>query len=255
MLRLQQKLFSTWAAFALFLVGMSHIPLFVFGRSAGYAAPRNWARCMQAGLWLILGSRIEVRGLEHLPPGPVLIAMKHQSPIDTLHPFLWLHRPCFVLKQELLSVPVFGWYCRWLGMIPIAREAGMQSLKDMVKAARGALAEGRSVVIFPEGTRRELGARPDYKPGVAALYRELGVPCVPIALNTGVVWPKEGNDYRPGVITFEVLAPIPAGLSRQGFMQALEGAIEPATDRLVAEERARQASPRPLVAEARVGLA
>lgn len=220
------------------------MPLFLISRHWANLAPRNWARAVRFGLRLFLNTRTEVRGLDRLPEGPVLVAMKHQCAFDTLMPFLWFDAPCFVLKQELLDTPVFGWYCRHLGLIPIDREGGMASLKVMLKAAKAARDEGRSIVIFPEGTRQPVGAPPDYKPGVAALYRELNLPCVVVALNTGVVWPPTGSEYIPGHIVFEVVGTIALGMNRNEFMQTLISTLEPAVDRLVSEGQSYQDQPR-----------
>lgn len=246
MLKLRQKAFTLWCAVTLGIVGTSHLPLFLISRRWANLAPRNWARLVRFGLKHILETTTEVRGLDRLPKGPVLVAMKHHCAYDTVLPFLWFEAPCFVLKQELLKTPVFGWYARHLGLIPIDRDGGMQALKIMLKAARAAADQGRPIVIFPEGTRQPVGAPPDYKPGVAALYRDLDLPCVVVALNTGVVWPPTGSDYRPGHIVFEVVETIPPGRSRGDFMRTLEHSLETAVDRLVQEGLAHQQQPRPL---------
>src|SRR5262249_3392716 len=124
-------------------------------------------------------------------------------------------------------------YLRVARMIPIAREAHAAAIKSMLRAARAARDEGRSIVIFPEGTRQQIGATPDYKPGVAALYRDLGLPCVPIALNTGLVWKPKGGVGGPGVVTFQILAAMAAGLSRDQFMHELEMRIETESENLL----------------------
>ena len=175
---------------------------------------------------------MEVRGLEHRPSGPALIAAKHQSMLDTVAPWRFLSDPCFVLKQELLRLPVYGWYARKADMVAVDREAHAKALRQLVTDARAQLAQGRQVIIFPEGTRQLPGAAPDYKPGVAALYRDLVIPVVPMATNSGVHWPAHGQGYTPGQVVFEFLEPIPAGLKRGEFMRALEDRIETASGRL-----------------------
>jgi len=141
--------------------------------------------------------------------------------------------PAMVLKRELVFIPLFGWFIPKFRMIPIARSSGAATLKNMVARAKEAAAMGRQIVIFPEGTRRTPGAPPDYKPGAAALYLQLDLPCLPIALNSGVFWPRRKFLRYPGTIVVEILPVIEAGLKRREFSQRLEAAIETATERLV----------------------
>src|SRR5262249_40780239 len=163
-----------------------------------------------------------------------LIAAKHQGMFDTIGPFSYLPDACFVLKKELLSIPFYGWHAKKARMIPLDREGSSKALKDLMRAARDRLSEPRQVVIFPEGTRTAPGAPPDYKPGVAALYRDLGLPCTPMATNSGVHWPAHGFLRRPGTIVFEFLPAIPPGLKRDEFMHELQDRIETASNRLLA---------------------
>jgi 1-acyl-sn-glycerol-3-phosphate acyltransferase len=158
--------------------------------------------------------------------------------LDTLMPFLMLKDPAIVLKRELVNAPVFGWYAVATGQIPIDREANASALRNLLKAARGRRDEGRQIFIFPEGTRTAPHAPPDYKPGVAALYRDLGVPCVPIALDSGKVWSARGLIRRPGLVTIQVLDPIAPGQSREAFMATLQARIETATDALYSKGKA-----------------
>ena len=208
-------------------------------------APRSWA---MAGLnahartccWLLLvivGTRIEVRGREHLPAGAALIAAKHQSAWDTFGLIPLLHDPALVMKAELGSIPLYGWFSHKFGMIFIARDKRAGALKSMLREARSRAADGRHILIFPEGTRRAPGAAPDYKPGAAALYETLQLPCIPLALNSGLFWPRRRFRRWPGTIVVEFLAPIPAGLRRRQFMTELELQLETATERLLAEGR------------------
>lgn len=196
-------------------------------------AIRVWARLIVFGLWLFGGVRMEVRGREHLPLGPALVAAKHQSLFDFIGPFVFYPDACFVLKTELLKIPFFGWHARKARMIPVHREGHSKALKELVRTTRERLAEPRQIVIFPEGHRQTPGAPPDYKPGVAALYRELGLPCTPMATNSGVHLNAQGFLRRPGVIVFEFLPAIPPGLKRAEFMQRLEDAIETASNALL----------------------
>jgi 1-acyl-sn-glycerol-3-phosphate acyltransferase len=194
-----------------------------------------WATVMMAALRVICGVKVEIRGREHMPTGPALIAAKHQGMFDTIGPFSFLHDACFVLKKELLVIPFYGWYSIKGGMIAVDREGHASALKKLVKDTRERLSEDRQVIIFPEGTRKDPGAQPDYKPGVAALYRDLDLPCTPVATNSGVHWPAHGFLRRPGTIVFQFLEPLPAGLKRGEFMRELQDRIETATNALLAE--------------------
>ena len=202
--------------------------------------PRRWAmeglkfHAVTSMWWMkvICGTRVEVRGRERLPAGPALIASKHQSAWDTFGLVPLLRDPAIVMKEELLKLPVYGWFSRKFEMIPIRRESGPSALRLMARESAARIAEGRDVLIFPEGTRRAPGAPPAYQPGIALLYGELGVPCVPVALNSGLVWPRRSILRRPGTIVVEFQEPIPAGLPRREFMTLLEQRIETATSRL-----------------------
>ena len=226
--------FYGWTA----IVAILGLPTLALPRRAGRPVQQAWARGSMAAMRFCLGLDYEVRGRENVPPGGILVASKHQSAFDTIVFALLLRDPALVLKRELTMIPFYGWYVRKWGMIPVDRKAGPSALRNMVKTARPILAEGRPVFIFPEGTRTAPDAPPDYKPGIAALYRELGVPCVPVALNSGLYWPRRTFVKHPGRIVIEFLPPIPPGLSRGAFMTELRDRIEGATARLVAEGRA-----------------
>ncbi|MEO7026267.1 MAG: lysophospholipid acyltransferase family protein [Caulobacteraceae bacterium] len=195
---------------------------------------RWWARGILALLRGLCGVRVVFRGLEHLPAGAILIAAKHQCMLDTMAPLLVLADPAFVMKRELMRIPVYGWYAGRLRMIVVDRAAGGRAVRSLVADARDRVAAGRQVVIFPEGHRTAPGAAADYKPGVAGLYRDLRLPCTPLATNSGVHWPAHGFLRRPGVIVYEFLPAIAAGLSRAGFMRLLEDRLEAASRSLLA---------------------
>ena len=202
-------------------------------RTGGSAIMEIWSRVAAFGARWICGIKIEVRGLENLPDGPILIASKHQSAFDTFAPVLFTKRPVYVLKQELLDTPIFGWYCKRAGLIAIDRSGHMSALRALIAQAKERFVDGRPLIIFPEGTRQNIGAAPEYKSGVAGIYTMLGVPCVPMALNTGLVWPAHGIMRYPGTAIFEFLPVIPAGLKRAEFMAILEERIETASMALV----------------------
>jgi 1-acyl-sn-glycerol-3-phosphate acyltransferase len=191
-------------------------------------------------LWLlrvVCGTKVEWRGVEKIPKGPCIVACKHQSSWETFSLYALLDDPVYVLKRELMWLPLFGWYMRKAGLIPIDRGAGMAALARMTARARQALAGAhpRQLVIFPEGTRRPPGAEPAYKPGIIHLYNKAGVACVPLALNSGLFWPRRSLLRLPGTIVAEALDPIPPGLDRDTFFTRLQDAIETATARLIQE--------------------
>jgi 1-acyl-sn-glycerol-3-phosphate acyltransferase len=207
------------------------------------ATPRKWSvRALQAWarssdwlMGLIVGLKIEVRGLENIPPGPLLVASKHQSAWDTVGLLTLFDYPTVVLKRELLWIPVHGWFSMKFGMIGVDRTAGPKALRRLVADARSAIADGRQIIIFPEGTRRAPGAEPDYKPGAAALYAALDVPCVPIALNSGRFWPRRSFWRHRGTIVVEILEPIPPGLPRKEFAKIMQERMEAASQKLLDE--------------------
>jgi 1-acyl-sn-glycerol-3-phosphate acyltransferase len=198
-------------------------------RGATVWLARLWARLTFWGLKVFTGIDWEIRGSP--PKGAVLVASKHMSMWDTLALYLALHQPAIVLKRELLRIPFYGWFVAKAAAVPIDRSAGARALRQMSEAARAVLAHGRPILIFPEGTRKKPGAVPDYKPGVAGLYSQLGVDCVPVALNSGVYW--TGFLKRPGTIVLEFLEPIPPGMKREAFMALLQRRIEAATSELL----------------------
>ncbi len=212
-----------------------YLPLLALPRPVMVAAARLWLRGVMAWMRATVGLSFEVRGREHLPAGPVIVAAKHQSAFETFAFHLILDDPAYVLKRELTWIPFFGWYLGKSGVIAIDRAAGVQALKAMVRGGEAAKAQGRPVVIFPEGTRTPPGSRQPYHSGVAMLYGGLGLPVVPVALNSGLFWRRRGFTKRPGVVTVEFLPAIAPGLDRKRFMAELESRIEAATDRLVAE--------------------
>lgn len=207
--------------------------------------PRRWA--MEGlrihgivSVWLlrvIAGTKLEVRGHHHLPKTACLVVSKHQSAWDTFGLVPLFRDPAIVLKDELKWIPFYGWFCVKFAHILVKRDKAAVALKAMIADARNRAAQGREIVIFPEGTRRAPGAPPDYKPGYVALYEGLELPCVPLALNSGLFWPRRSLMRYPGTIVVEFLEPIPAGLPRKEFRALLEARLEAAAHRLVDEGR------------------
>lgn len=192
-----------------------------------------WGRGILVLLKVCCGIEVVVRGRQHVPAGAALVAPKHQCMLDVFAQFTVLPASVYVMKKELAWIPWFSWYAHKVRTIVIDRSAQANALRQMVREAKQRFAEERQVVIFPEGTRTEPGAPGDYKPGIAALYRELDVPVHPVATNSGVHWPKHGFLRRPGTIVFEYLEPIPPGLKRAEFMRLLQERIETASLRLL----------------------
>lgn len=201
-------------------------PLFLAPRPAAMWSLKLWARSSIRLLAIIAGTRLEVRGRERIPEGAALIAAKHQSLFETFAVLPFLDDPAMIMKRELMAIPLFGWFARKFEMLPVDRSAGAGALKRLIARAREAVAQGRQVLIFPEGTRRPPGAPPAYKPGATALYLSLGVPCVPLALNSGLYWPRRRIMRYPGTILMEFLPAIPAGLPKEAFAERLQEAIE-----------------------------
>lgn len=208
-------------------------------------APRPWAmaglRChARVTLWLmkwIVGTKVEIRGREHLPEGAYLVAAKHQSAWDTIALVLLFPDPALVMKAELMKIPLYGWFSAKFGMIPIHRETGPSALRQMLKAARSRAVDGRQIFVFPEGTRRLPDVEPDYKPGILLLYDALKLPCVPVALNSGHFWPRNSLLRHPGSIVVEIQPVLPANLNRTDFKGRLIDAIESSSSRLSQEAR------------------
>jgi 1-acyl-sn-glycerol-3-phosphate acyltransferase len=217
----------------LLMIGL--LPTLVMPRRYFTAGLRLWSR---SSLWLlrvIAGTKVEFRGVERIPPGGLLVAAKHQSLWETFALIVLFDDPAFILKRELMWIPLFGWLAAKSRQVPVDRRAGSQALTQMNARAREEAENGRQIVIFPEGTRRPPGAPPAYKYGVAHLYGSLGMPCLPIALNSGLYWPRRKMIRRPGTILVEILEPIPPGKPRDAFYKELQIELEAASNRLYRE--------------------
>ncbi len=203
------------------------------------AVARGWVRSTLWLLRVVVGLRYEITGAENIPPGGVIVAAKHQSTWETLALVTLFPDPVFILKRELTWIPIFGWCLIKLRMIPVNRGARSRALAAVMRRARVELGEKRrQLLIFPEGTRRPAGAPPAYKSGVMHLYAELDVPCVPVALNSGLYWPRRGIRRWPGTIRVTIMEPIPPGLPKDAFQALLQQRIESESDRLLTLGRA-----------------
>lgn len=223
-----------WSWTAVMLIAA--LPWLLFPPRVMLAHSRVWMRGVHLLLENVVGLEHEVRG--RAPnPGPAIFAFKHQSAWETLSIHLLLDGAAIALKRELTQIPLFGWCLLHAGMIPIDRAGGARALRRLIEGGRAALARQAPIVIFPEGTRVPPGEHRAYQPGVAALYRHLDCPVVPVALNSGVFWPRRSFLKRSGRIVVEFLPAIEPGLERKAFMTELHDRLEPATERLVAEAR------------------
>ncbi|WP_152045052.1 lysophospholipid acyltransferase family protein [Aureimonas psammosilenae] len=214
-----------YGSLALFLIVF--LPLFlVFDDDFAWRKTRAWGRL---GMWLqrvVVGTDVVVEGIEKVPPGASIVASKHESFWETMALTALLDRPAFILKKELTQIPLFGTYLRRLGMIPVDRTRRGATMASMMEGARKAAAQGRPIVIFPEGTRTQPGEVGEPRPGVYMIYAELGVPIVPVALNSGTFWPKRHGLYQPGTIRVRFLPPVEPGLDRPTLLSRVRTEME-----------------------------
>ena len=228
------------------------LPTLVMPHRAILWMAKLWGRNSLRLLRWICGLKAEFRGLDKVPlDRPLIIAAKHQSIWETFVLVSLFDDPTFIIKRELMWIPFFGWYT-WKGrMIAVNRGARSQALNEMSTRARDEIRKGRQLIIFPEGTRRAPGAEPRYKFGVAHLYATIGVPCIPVALNSGLFWPRRSFLRWPGTVLVEFLDPIAPGLEKEVFLERLQNTIETATARLVAEGRDGRGHSAPVVSPER----
>jgi 1-acyl-sn-glycerol-3-phosphate acyltransferase len=247
MIWVRSALFSVVALLWTSVLALLYLPLLLAPRRVMQRAAALWCRGLIASVGICCGLRWRVIGRENLPSGAAIITAKHQSAWETLIFYVLLEDPIFVLKRELLKVPLVGWYMRKAGSIAVDRAAGFRAIKSLLPEVEEALADGSQVIVFPEGTRTAPGQRHPYSPGIAAIYARSHAPVVPVALNSGMFWSRRGFLKFPGLVTLEVLPSMPGGMDRDGFMKELERRIETATERLCAEvAEARRRSPNPL---------
>lgn len=232
-----QIAFLLWTA----LLGIAGLPLLLASRRTVMRFGAFWSRGVLVLLRVICGLDYQLRGREHLPDGPAIVAMKHQSAWDAIAMPVLFEDAASIIKRELAWIPFYGWYTMKAGSIAIDRGAGSRALKRMVADAARVKAQGRKITIFPEGTRGAVDETRPYLPGVAALYQYLDLALVPVAVNSGLFWKRRGFLRRPGTVLVEILPAISPGLERHAMMERLRTEIEYATARLVAEARAKGA--------------
>jgi 1-acyl-sn-glycerol-3-phosphate acyltransferase len=217
------------------------IPTFLMPRAALMTVAGWWVRTSFFLMRVVCNIKVEFRGVENIPSGPLVVASKHQSMWETFALLGFFEHPLFILKRELTWIPVFGQFLAKAGMISVERGGGPRSLVKTLRQAGEEVRRGRQLVIFPEGTRRPVGAPPHYKAGVAQIYVDSAVPCLPVALNSGLFWPRRTFMRYPGTLVVEFLDPLPPGLPREEFLIRLRTVIEDATNRIVEAARIEQA--------------
>ncbi len=216
------------------------LPTFLMPRAAMMTVAGWWARTNIFLMRIICNIKVEFRGTEKIPAGPLIVASKHQSMWETISLLRFFEAPFFVVKRELKFIPLFGLYIIKTGMVAIDRSSGARALLAVMRRAAVEVKHGRQFVIFPEGTRTAPGAPPQYKSGIGLIYSECGVPCLPVALNSGLFWPRRTFMRYPGTLVVEFLDPIPPGLKRDEFLARVESTIEEATNRIVAAAQEEQ---------------
>jgi 1-acyl-sn-glycerol-3-phosphate acyltransferase len=239
---IRSVVFNTLFYLNLFVYLLVAMPTLLLPYRYVLVVAKRWAK---SNLWLlrvVCGVKADFRGMEKIPRGGFILASKHQSIWETFALLPCVDDPTFILKRELMWIPMFGW-CLWKArMIPVNRGARGPALAAMTEQAKREVQNGRQIIIFPEGTRRPAGAEPQYKFGVAHLYAEGGVPCVPVALNSGLFWPRRSFRRFPGTVVVQVCDPIPPGLEKSDFFARLQQAIEPVSAELL-EEGKRELGP------------
>jgi 1-acyl-sn-glycerol-3-phosphate acyltransferase len=242
MLALRSVIFNIAFYVNLITALLLSLPLMLVGRRAVLELARYWGR---SSLWLarvICGMRFEVRGLENIRPGALIVASKHQSIWETFTLPIFFDDFSYILKRELTWIPLFGWYLWRAEQVGINRGKGSSALAQVAAAARRIFADGRQLFIFPEGTRRPAGAPPAYKYGAAYVYAHAQTPCLPVALNSGLFWARRSFLRRPGVVVLSFLPIIEPGLDARSFLTRLTDDIETETNKLNAEALARDPS-------------
>lgn len=226
-------IFVAQAYFMMLPIAILFLPWALVDRRGAFAACRSWCIWVRATARFMVGIKTEVRGTP--PMGEVLIASKHQSFLDIIMIFSSVPRGKFIMKRELLWAPILGQYALRIGCVPVDRGKRSEAIKKMVADVEAGRSEPGQLIIYPQGTRIPPGVKAPYKVGASVLFRQLEQPCVPVACNVGLFWPRRGIMRRPGTAVIEFLDPIPADLPRGEFLPTLEKRVEAASNRLMAE--------------------
>ncbi|MEL7029594.1 MAG: lysophospholipid acyltransferase family protein, partial [Pseudomonadota bacterium] len=223
---LRSYAFAVYITLATIVLAVVFLPTLLMGRRAAMYAIKVWARAFLDGLRRFCGLSYRVLDQENIPKSGAIVASKHQTQWETIALTLLLPDPVYIMKRELLWVPIVGWWAARGGMISIDRKGGAKALRRMTETAKRRIAEGGQIIIFPEGTRTPPGEQAPYKPGVAALYTQIGAPCAPVAHNSGCYWLHPGFRRVPGVIDIAFMPAIPPGAARRQFEAELRDRIE-----------------------------
>lgn len=236
MITLRSILFNTlfYGNLILRMILLSPI-YFLLPRKKAYFIPKNWARSCHWLMEKIVGTTFEIEGLENIPKGGYILAPKHQSFWDTYALLPWLDDPVYILKRELMWIPLFGWYAMKQRMIPVDRGARGRVMAAVMERTKQEMLSGRQLIIYPEGTRRPPGAEPHYKYGIARIYRDLQVPVVPVVMHPGLFWPRRKSTRYPGHFKVRILPAIQPGLDPDTFFETLTARLESASDALLVE--------------------
>lgn len=237
MLFLRSSLFQILFYVVTFVMMIAASPVFLLPRRWGWWIVPFWSNTCLFLLRWVVGLKVEVRGRENIPAGGYIIASKHQSAWETFSLIPYFPDPTYILKRELRWIPIFGWYTAKFRQIPINRGKRSAALAAMVQSSKEAIADERQILIFPEGTRRPVGAEPAYKYGIAHLYKDVHCPVLPVAHNAGVYWPRASWLLYPGTVIVEFLPAIQPGLAANTFHAQLVDSIETTSNRLCAEGR------------------
>jgi 1-acyl-sn-glycerol-3-phosphate acyltransferase len=254
MIAIRSVLFNTLFYISLIIQMIIFTPVyFLLPRKKAFFVPKFWAR---SNLWLmkvVCGTTFEIEGLENLPQGSFIFAPKHQSFWDTFAFLPNLDDPIYILKRELLWIPVFGWYVAKQRMVPVDRSARGRAMAGVMQLTRERMKSGRQLIIYPEGTRRPPGAEPVYKFGIARLYRDLDLPVVPVVQHAGLFWPRRKFMRYPGHFKVRILPPIEKGMEPDAFFERLVSVMETASDQLLIDTAASNPDlPLPPTAKARL---
>ncbi|MFB9913906.1 lysophospholipid acyltransferase family protein [Rhizobium paknamense] len=254
MLALRAHLFNVlfYANLIIRMIVLSPIYFFL-PRKLAFRIPKAWARSNHWLMKTVVGTTIEIEGLEHIPDGGYILAPKHQSFWDVYALLPWMDDPVYILKRELMWIPLFGWYAAKQRMIPVNRGARGKSMVKVMQRTAEEMRNGRQLVIYPEGTRLPPGAEPQYKYGIARLYRDLNVPVVPVAVHAGLFWPRRSMMRYPGHYKLRILPPILPGMEPDAFFEKLIAELETASDELLVDAaRTNPDLPLPPTAKARL---
>ncbi len=235
MIFLRSLLFNTIFYLSSVVIGVGAVPVLLGSPGFMRRAGASWSYFVIWMLKTITGTGWQVRGKDRVPDGPVIFAVKHQSAWDTLFFPAYLDEPAMVAKKELRMIPFYGWYAWRAEAVWIDRSSGPKALRTLIRGAKAAIKQGRSIVMFPQGTRTAPGEIRPYQAGIAALYRATKVPVIPVAINSGMYWGKRTFMKYPGSIIVEFLETMSKGLDRGHFLEELATRIDSATSRLEAE--------------------